>query len=167
MEDTDGGIKGGDSRFICIGASGSLPNSKENNKIDKNELLLEQWKKALELYQQGAEHLHQKINYFIAINVALFSGLYAPLIFLSRCFNAFNHFNIFVLVFYQWKEKPKDIKRLYLVMTAILFPLFLFFGYTDEVRVFYLIFPALYLLSYHTIVRIYGEKITNRSDKQI
>jgi len=42
--------------------------------MDKYEILLEQWKKAIELYQQGTEHIHQKIIYFIVINIALFSA---------------------------------------------------------------------------------------------
>ena len=44
-------------------------------KKDKNDFLLEQWKKAIELYLHGSEHIHKKINYFITINVALLSAL--------------------------------------------------------------------------------------------
>lgn len=58
------------------------------------------------------------------------------------------------LVCCRWREKPLAAKRLFLYATAFNLPLFVYFGWADEIRTLGLMFPGMYLLGAHTLYRL-------------
>lgn len=63
---------------------------------------------------------------------------------------------IAILVMFYWKDKPIFLRYSVVVMVPILLSLHFMFGIPYELRVFYEVFPALYLLSIFTIFRFIG-----------
>ena len=65
-------------------------------------------------------------------------------------------------VFYKWKDKPLQVKRLFFYTAVFNIPLFLYRGAYDEIRALSLMFPALYLLGVYSLYRlIYLPKAVN------
>ncbi len=62
-----------------------------------------------------------------------------------------------VLVAYKWKTKPSFVKLCFLVTFFPLITLSLFFGFVDELRVYYESFPFVFLLSVPVIAEIFSE----------
>lgn len=58
------------------------------------------------------------------------------------------------LIFYKWREKPIKIKRLFFYTFIVNFPLFIIFGWRDEIRALSFVFPSIYLLSVHSIYNL-------------
>lgn len=54
-------------------------------------------------------------------------------------------------VFYKWKDKPLQVKRLFIYTATLTLPLFLYGGWADELRALSLMFPAIYLLGVYTL----------------
>ncbi len=65
------------------------------------------------------------------------------------------------LIFYKWKEKPKNVKRLFIFTLAVLAPIYIYSGYLPEIRALSLIFPAVFLLSFHSIYVLFFKKLTS------
>jgi ribosomal protein S18 acetylase RimI-like enzyme len=63
----------------------------------------------------------------------------------------------FILVRYQWRQKPSFLRAGLLVTLIPLVVLALFFGLVDEFRDYYEAFPFLFLLTLPTIVDIFGK----------
>jgi len=63
---------------------------------------------------------------------------------------------IAILVVFYWKDKPLFLRYSVVVIVPILIFLHAIFGIPYELRVFYEVFPALYLLSIFTIFRFIG-----------
>jgi hypothetical protein len=61
----------------------------------------------------------------------------------------------FVLVRYEWKQKPAFLRKGFFVTLIPLTLLSIFFSYVDELRIYYEAFPFLFLLSLPTIVDIF------------
>lgn len=61
---------------------------------------------------------------------------------------------VLFLASYRWHEKPPLLRRLFLCTLAVTLPLFLTSCFKDELRNFSLVFPAFYLLSFHTAQRV-------------
>ena len=57
-------------------------------------------------------------------------------------------------VFYKWKDKPREVKRLFIYTTICMTPLFLYGGWADEIRTLSLMFPAIYLLGAYSLYRL-------------
>jgi hypothetical protein len=86
----------------------------------------------------------------------MFVDVYAPMIPAPRGFNLLTLALLAFLVGWRWREKPVALRRL-LVLTAIFnLPLFLFGGYTDELRNLSFVFPAIYLLGFDTLFGVYS-----------
>ena len=68
--------------------------------------------------------------------------------------------NIFLImftaffVFYKWKDKPLQIRRLLIYTSIFNIPLFLYGGWADEIRTLSLMFPAIYLLAVFSLYRL-------------
>ena len=63
------------------------------------------------------------------------------------------------LISYKWKEKPAFLKAA-LCIAVPLFGTTLFFGFLDELRDYYEIYPILVLLIAHSIGNLLGLKIS-------
>lgn len=99
-------------------------------------------------------HLWENLHFFSSpATYVQFTDNYALLIPVPRSYNLLNLALIVPLVCIGWKEKPHRIRTLFLAMLAVLTPLYIVWGVIDEIRVFYLTLPALYLLCIHTIHR--------------
>jgi len=107
----------------------------------------------------GAEfHLFENLKYYCTIDpyIALFD-VYSPFIPVPKAgMNVLFIFLTVSLIFYGWAEKPKHVKHSFILMFMFLFPLFIVFGYKDEVRDFYLCYPPFYLLVFHSVVKLYN-----------
>jgi hypothetical protein len=68
--------------------------------------------------------------------------------------------NIFLIVFtaffvfHKWKNKPLEVKRLFIYTAIFNIPLFLYLGWADEIRTLSLMFPAIYLLAVYSLYRL-------------
>lgn len=87
----------------------------------------------------------------------MFFDVYAPMIPVPRGFNLLSLVFLAYLVSYKWSEKPPAVRRLLVLTTAVNVPLFLWGGYKDELRNLSLIFPAVYLLGFHTLREAYAQ----------
>jgi len=85
-----------------------------------------------------------------------FYEIYAPLLGVPRGGNIVSLFLVAFAALYKWKEKPIEIRRLFLISAIVMLPLFLFLGNRDELRGLALIFPAIYLLGVHTLHQLYS-----------
>ena len=61
-----------------------------------------------------------------------------------------------LLIGYGWRSKDLLLRRVFLASVAVVFPLFLAFGFHDELRVFAIAFPALFLLASETVPALYS-----------
>jgi hypothetical protein len=68
--------------------------------------------------------------------------------------------NIFLIIitaffiFNKWKDKPLQVKRLFIYTASFNIPLFLYGGSCDEIRALSLMFPAIYLLAVYSLYRL-------------
>jgi len=62
------------------------------------------------------------------------------------------------LLFHGWKHKSGIIRISFVASVLSVLPLFVAFGYRDEVRVFDLAFPAAFLLGTDTMMRLWSEQ---------
>jgi hypothetical protein len=85
-----------------------------------------------------------------------FDSPYAPVIPVPRTANLFSLFLLFVLVKTGWKYCPPTVRRLGLFSAVVNVPLFLVWGFLDEVRALSLTFPALYLLACHAVPALWS-----------
>lgn len=60
-----------------------------------------------------------------------------------------------VLICYRWTEKPSFLRKSLFITAVPLISLAFFFGFVDELRGYYEVFPFLFLLSVPTIVEIF------------
>ena len=95
---------------------------------------------------------------------AKFFSPYAPLIPLPRGINLISLALLAFVVLWRWPQKPLEVRRLFLLTSAVSLPLYLLFGFLDEIRALSLVFPAIYLLGCHTIDDLYrrGGAIASR-----
>lgn len=97
-------------------------------------------------------HLWENLAFFMRPSTYYtFTDNFALLIPVPRSYNVLNLALFIPLVFLAWKEKPIWVKRMFLAMMAVLTPLYIVFGAIDEIRVYYLALPAIYLLCVHTV----------------
>lgn len=97
-------------------------------------------------------HLWENLRFLSSPRTFLqFTDNYALLIPVPRSYNVLNLALFLPLVFIGWKSKPHRIRIQFLAMVAVLTPLYIVWGVSDEIRVFYLTLPTLYLLCLHTI----------------
>ena len=57
-------------------------------------------------------------------------------------------------VFYKWKDKPLQVKRLFIYTATFKIPLFIYGGWADEIRALSLMFPAIYLLGVYSLYHL-------------
>jgi hypothetical protein len=86
---------------------------------------------------------------------AKFFTPFAPLIPIPRGVNAFSLALVAFLIAWRWHDKPIELRRLLLANAAIALPLYLLFGFLDEIRALSLLFPALFLHACWTIDDVY------------
>ena len=97
-------------------------------------------------------HLWENIDFFTSPSTYFsFTDNYALLIPVPRSYNVLNLALIVPLVFLGWKDKPRWVKLMFAGIMAVLTPLYIVWGVIDEIRVFYLAVPAVYLLCIHTV----------------
>lgn len=73
---------------------------------------------------------------------------------------AFTWLVISLLVFYKWSDKPSFLRRgIWILVPPLAFGLF--FGFFDELRDYYEVYPIVILLLSHSIGHILGIKMTN------
>lgn len=102
-------------------------------------------------------HFSSNVTYFSdPASYLAADDLYAPLIWFPVLFNLGMTAVVAFLAFYRWWDKPGAMRDLLVAYLFILTPLFLANGYRNEVRVFYLIAPAFYVLALHTALSMYG-----------
>jgi hypothetical protein len=65
---------------------------------------------------------------------------------------------VIALVFYRWAEKPTFLKNSLFIALPLLTGALLF-GYLDEFRAYYEVYPVVFLLIFHTIGNILGIKL--------
>jgi hypothetical protein len=87
-----------------------------------------------------------------------FNFVYGGGILFPKSFNIINLAIIFYLIGHKWPVAPKNLRMSLMIMTSILIPLTILFGYIDEIRNYSLIFPIVFLLTSNTIYTIYNEK---------
>lgn len=63
-----------------------------------------------------------------------------------------------ILIFYKWKESPSFLKVSFSMVIPLLI-LSLFLGYIDELRGYYEVFPAVIILIYYNVARIFDIKL--------
>jgi uncharacterized membrane protein YeiB len=68
---------------------------------------------------------------------------------------AFAVLGLIMLVYYKWQEKPLFIKTTLWALVPLLL-LTLFFGYLDELRDYYEIYPTVIILISHSIAAVMG-----------
>jgi hypothetical protein len=103
---------------------------------------------------------------------AKFFAPYAPLIPVPRGINGISLALVAFAVLWRWREKPLEFRRLFLLSAAVTFPLYVLFGFLDEIRALSLVFPAIYLLGCHTVDDLYrrggalgaGATVSGRSE---
>jgi len=79
-----------------------------------------------------------------------FWPIYAPSIPIPAGLNVLNLTFLIILLAAGWKKKNRTVRILFLVSAITVFPFFLVGGYQDELRVFMLAFPSLFLLACDT-----------------
>ena len=84
-------------------------------------------------------------------NVEQLSRPFSPIILLCLL--------IIIFITYKWSEKPTFLK-VALCIAAPLLLTTLFFGFLDELRDYYELYPILVLLIAHSVARIFGQQIT-------
>jgi len=84
-----------------------------------------------------------------------FAPVYGPLVPFPVPFNLLALFLTGFAVLWRWSGKPVEVRRALLLVGAFLLPLYLTFGFLDEVRALGLAFPALYLAGFHTLFDLY------------
>jgi len=62
--------------------------------------------------------------------------------------------NAFIAL-WRWQQKPLEVRRLFLLTGATTLPLYVLFGFLDEIQALSLVFPAIYLLGCHTLDDLY------------
>jgi len=87
----------------------------------------------------------------------MFFTPYSPGIAFPRGGNLLLIFMVLFLVCYRWREKPEEIRRVFLFTLPVILLLFLCCSHSDETRNLSLIFPPFYLLAFHTVRRLYAE----------
>jgi hypothetical protein len=87
---------------------------------------------------------------------AKFFTPFAPLIPIPRGINALSLALVAFIVSWRWHDKPSELRRLLLANAAVVLPLYLLFGFLDEIRALSLLFPALYLHGCFTVIGVYG-----------
>lgn len=108
-------------------------------------------------------HLWENLRFFTSPGTFLqFTDNYALLIPVPRSYNVLNLALFAPLVFIGWKDKPPRIRGQFVALIAVLTPMYIMWGDTDEIRVFYLTLPALYLLCLHTIYHA-GQAISHET----
>lgn len=73
--------------------------------------------------------------------------------------NALLLFATVFAVAWRWREKPAPVRSAVVLVFAALIPIYLCFGFLDEVRALSVGFPALYLAGFHTVVGLYGREL--------
>jgi hypothetical protein len=86
---------------------------------------------------------------------AKFFSPYAPLIPLPRGINLISLALLAFVVLWRWPQKPIELRRLLLLTGAVTLPLYVLFGFLDEIRALSLVFPAIYLLGCHSVDDLY------------
>lgn len=87
---------------------------------------------------------------------AKFFAPYAPLIPVPRGINLISLALVAFAVLWHWPARPPELRRLFLLSAGVTFPLYLLFGFLDEIRALSLVFPAIYLLACHTLADLYS-----------
>ena len=82
---------------------------------------------------------------------------FGALIYCPRGFNIISLLFLAWAVFRRWGERPPALKRLLVITSVVLFPLYLRHGSLDEIRALSLMFPALYLLIFESVFIGYGQ----------
>ncbi|MBW2400542.1 MAG: hypothetical protein JRG80_14870 [Deltaproteobacteria bacterium] len=88
---------------------------------------------------------------------AKFFTPFAPLIPIPRGINVFSLALLAFMVAWRWPAKPTPLRRLLLANAAITLPLYLLFGFLDEIRALSLLFPALFLHGCWALNDVYRE----------
>lgn len=86
---------------------------------------------------------------------AKFFSPYAPLVPLPRGINLISLALLAFIALWRWQQKPLEVRRLFLLTGAATLPLYVLFGFLDEIRALSLVFPAIYLLGCHTLDDLY------------
>jgi hypothetical protein len=87
---------------------------------------------------------------------AKFFTPFAPLIPIPRGINLFSLALLAFLTAWRWSEKPAALRRLLLWNAVPTLPLYLLFGFLDEIRALSLLFPAIYLHGCWTLRDVYA-----------
>jgi len=101
---------------------------------------------------QAEFHLWQNLKFFATPSTYFsFVDIYALLIPVPRSFNVLNLALFVPLLLIGWRDKPLWVRRMFTGIMIVLIPLYVIWGAVDEIRVFYLALPAIYLLIIHTV----------------
>jgi hypothetical protein len=84
-----------------------------------------------------------------------FFETYAPLIPFPVGFSLISLFLVGVAALWRWSDKPLEVRRMLLLSSAVLAPLYLAFGFLDEIRALSILFPALFLAGFHSVDELY------------
>lgn len=85
-----------------------------------------------------------------------FFDAYGPLIPFPNAFNAIQLFLVGFAVCWRWAEKPREARWMVVLSAAAIGPLYLVFGFLDEIRALGLVFPALFVAGFHTAWDVWG-----------
>jgi hypothetical protein len=103
------------------------------------------------------DHLAFNLRYLLSPEPYLsFHDIGAPLVPMPRPLNVVVLFVVGFALFYRWREKDARVRRVAVAMLVPLVPLFVAFGYRDEVRAFYLDFAPIFVLVCDTLRRVYA-----------
>jgi len=102
------------------------------------------------------------VEVHLIANLRAFAGLlpfidlgdpYAPFLPAPEGVNIVVLFLIAFLCLSWWGEKPQEFRRALSYLFVAILPLWLLFGFRGEIRVFFPLFPVVYILALHTLSR--------------
>jgi hypothetical protein len=109
---------------------------------------------------QGVEfHLWDNLHFYARPNTWFeFMASHAPLIPFPKGLNLIFVWFVVAMLFFSWKSKPVLLKQVFWVACAVNLPLFVLFGFRDEMRNLSMLFPAMYFLATDSVMQLYASE---------
>jgi hypothetical protein len=108
----------------------------------------------------AVDHLRSNLHYLATLEPWLGRAhSYHPTLAFPNALNIVTSGLAVVLLTYRWTERPRDLRVLMLAVLALLLPLFLTYGAKNEIRVFGMIYPSMFVLASYSIEELLGVSV--------
>lgn len=97
-------------------------------------------------------------NLLYLMNPSTYLGTFegfGPLVPFPLAFHAISLFLVGFALFWRFGDKPTGVRRTLAALAVTLLPLYIVFGFLDEVRALSIAFPVFYLAGFHTLRDLY------------